>query len=715
MRIRILPATRLRFRRNNATLGAETITYNGISFTVSGHAAKGTFVLGDPYVVGTNITISNPNPSWNGMCNGAMVNPANSNTQAFDNQTNIFLDTYDATKQITFPYTMNPGESLILSQSRIPFVPGGAYASLERTMVITCLSSAPAANTFRPSYAGNTKTLFNADNINWSLLPSYANVAGYPIPSILAANNLTNAQSYNYVQVTNDVNDPDNKTQSYDAMRYPWITFGTRVRNATLHANSNMHPYYFPDAINIMAYKTIINHPEREETVRRLVQQGIDWYNVMQFNRDGWCALGGYGKSRKFCILLAGVLLNDSGMKNLPANTTSSVSGATISKFAEDGLTYYSANGSSALYGEDTPAAEGESEPPANTNSGKRDPAGLLDAFYELLPNRGGYNQLNSRAFTGQALAAQNITGMKAAWNYDAFFDYTDRWINVLTPYWGANAGIDGTEFAKDVHGYGGTGSEWCKAIWNAYRDTSAPTLTNPTDTTINDQDAYGTVTTNRPNGKLYWLTSNSSTAPSSTQMKAGQIHVGTTAPAYGSFNIFATGTYTANMTGLTAATTYYNHYYQESSTANGSTIVTANGFTTSASGNPELLPDPGFDSGGAWTQGTGWSVSGSKGVFAGGSSFQLIDSAAITVSALTQYTAKLSVTELTAGTGNIVIRVAELNGAGTQHQINEALAVGLYSFNFTTSSGCTSVYFRVMALDTSQVFKIDNASLKLT
>jgi hypothetical protein len=110
--------------------------------------------------------------------------------------------------------------------------------------------------------------------------------------------------------------------------------------------------------------------------------------------------------------------------------------------------------------------------------------------------------------------------------------------------------------------------------------DTTAPVLTTPTGTKTNEDEASGTVITDEGNGTLYWYTSTSATPPSIANHKDG-----TSSSAFGSQTVTVAGTENITVTGLDAATTYYNHYLHTdaAATPNDSNQATSASFTTDA------------------------------------------------------------------------------------------------------------------------------------
>ena len=113
--------------------------------------------------------------------------------------------------------------------------------------------------------------------------------------------------------------------------------------------------------------------------------------------------------------------------------------------------------------------------------------------------------------------------------------------------------------------------------------DTTAPTLSAASVTSVGTTTATGNVTTDEGNGTLYSIVSTSATAPSATQIQAGQTNTGAAAVWSGNQAVSSTGAKTFSITGLTAGTSYYAHFQHKDSANNNSTVVTSAQFTTSS------------------------------------------------------------------------------------------------------------------------------------
>ena len=120
-------------------------------------------------------------------------------------------------------------------------------------------------------------------------------------------------------------------------------------------------------------------------------------------------------------------------------------------------------------------------------------------------------------------------------------------------------------------------------AVTNNVSDTTPPTLTSPVGTATGATTATIGATTDEGNGTLYGVVTTNSTAPTATQVKAGQNSSGSAALFAGSTSVSSTGAKTISATGLTASTSYYAHLMHEDAAGNKSSVVSSAQFTTDA------------------------------------------------------------------------------------------------------------------------------------
>ncbi len=402
---------------------ATSITKDGVTWTFSEAVPVGQFVNGDYYVVGpVTVAAISPQPTTSSpYLNGSVVNlPTANGKSGFDSRLNDGTDEswwFDATLRSYPPISLKPGDALVSSISlpTIHSVPEVMRASdmsaspVASDSVLTVLASAPSVDAFRPSYCDRNQTIYHANNLQRNLLPSLAP----PNPS----NTPTLAQ--------------------YEALyRQPWID-----TNAFLFdAPANYMPSYgqhIAFADSYAALLLMLNFPadQKVNLTNYFVQYGIDLYGCVQAGY-GWPAFGGHRSGRKLPIILAGILLNDSGMKNVSATYPD--------KFGEDMQTLYinqlppagtyqqAWQGATVVYGGHYGVHAADSSP---VSAGLYGPYEQLQpASWQILTPPGeqlgeAYRRCcTSVSWVGEALAAYLVNG-KSTWNYPAFFDYVNRWM----------------------------------------------------------------------------------------------------------------------------------------------------------------------------------------------------------------------------------------------------------------------------------------------
>lgn len=114
--------------------------------------------------------------------------------------------------------------------------------------------------------------------------------------------------------------------------------------------------------------------------------------------------------------------------------------------------------------------------------------------------------------------------------------------------------------------------------------DTTAPTLSNPTASEDGTDGYSGSVDTDEGNGTLYHVVTQSSTAPTAAEVKAGQDDTGSAADASGNQAVSASGTQNVGQTGvLSSGTQYWIHYMHEDAAGNQSAVASSTSFTTTS------------------------------------------------------------------------------------------------------------------------------------
>lgn len=437
--------------------GATSVTQNGITWTFARDHQTGTFCNGEHWVKGpvTVVGISNtlhaagftPKPGQD----GSMVNPGATARQGYD----CTLSSYDASLNAGLPggkpvatdnpLVLQPNQTLISMVSWLyrsaddkepgcPGFNGGTKAPRPVTRaaaVLTCLSEAPPEGSFRPPYCGADKTIkFNKQKLRIELLKNLPPVARTP-----------------------DVASVEK------AMSRVWIDHVHEWMGAMVHPSEHM-PNYGRDMTHAMNNAALVLHldfnalpdkPGKERILINLVQYGIDLAGIAD-NGGGWPANGGHSMGRKWPILFAGLMLDDAHMKNV---------GQWKTRFHEDEQTFYVSQKDVEITHSPrwAPDKRSPTHPYEQADIGTPE-WGIRHAAEPQADNRdlgATYRSINGEVYPGFVLAAL-LMGQKQAWNHDALFDYTDRYMKLLG--------------AREVaHGP----PPFVQNMWNAYRKPPEP------------------------------------------------------------------------------------------------------------------------------------------------------------------------------------------------------------------------------------------------
>ena len=403
-----------------------SITKDGITWTFSQAVSVGQFVNGDYYVVGpVTITAIDPAPTISSPYeNGSVKNlPTANNKSGFDSRLNDGTDEswwFDPSVRVYPPIRLIPGDSLVssISLAEIHSLPEVMRATdmsaspVATVSVLTVLSATPTADAFRPSYCDRSQTIYHANSLQRNLLPALTP----PPPS-----------------------DPNAGTPSLATFegyyRRPWIDTNPFLFDAPAEYMPS-YGQHIAFADSYASLLLLLNFPpdQKVNLTNYFVQYGIDLYGCVQAGY-GWPAFGGHRSGRKLPIIVAGLLLNNSGMKNVSADYPN--------QFGEDMQTLYIKNlppagtfeqawqGATVVYGGHYGVnADGVVVSP-----------GLYGPYEQLQPVNwpllNGNEQLGeayrrcctSVSWVGEALTI-HIMHAEDIWNYPAFFDYVDRWMS---------------------------------------------------------------------------------------------------------------------------------------------------------------------------------------------------------------------------------------------------------------------------------------------
>jgi len=395
----------------------------GITWTLSQPAQAGQFANGDWWVIGpvNVVQITPASTVVNGRTiNGSMVNPVPNGTHGYDSTL------YGAYAQAQFVYNpalnvatglsashplpLPSGSSLVSSISQMTPDPV-SFSQLSTAAVLTVLATPPAADAFRPPYAGTNKTIrFRESQLDYARLGTLAPIAGTPTPASLAPQ---------FARV--------------------WLDHCPSWISRFMHPVLNM-PDYGRDFTAAMGSGVLVanmnfSNQQKRDMVVGLVQIGIDTYGNLQNGCD-WGSVSSQCAGRKFPLLFAGTLLSATDMQNIGQTYPSGYFGPgspnNASMFGEDSSTFYVQQTSAGVY-----------------NWGY----GGYGSSYLNLPEWGNYHSTviandnaswsadpyrrccTANAWIAECLAAR-IMGLRPAWNHPAFFDYMDRYMQTEPAGW---------------------------------------------------------------------------------------------------------------------------------------------------------------------------------------------------------------------------------------------------------------------------------------
>ncbi|GAM17467.1 hypothetical protein SAMD00019534_006420 [Acytostelium subglobosum LB1] len=437
---------------------ATSISQYNITFTFDKAYKCGTFANGDYWVItnGSYVTIKTITPAFTGQYHGWQANPSSPSQQGFDKD----IEGFNTALVPALPYKAAANTSVVKTISLLDANRcDGHYGCLLTAAVLTVLSQAPPANTFRPCYYGNVKKLYSANNLRTNLLPNLT------IPA-------------------------DTPTVAYFANRYQRVQLDhyNSWAGQYLHPHLNMATYgadVASDSGDCGAFLTL-NFPltEKKKVLIPFLQAGLD-YAGMLFAGVTWQADGGHMSGRKMPIALAAIMLNDSAIYN-------KVSTAPLNTFGEDGQVYWSTNASRALWGSagcnfDDYWTNQLSTDHSDGQKDCRDPYGYIDGG---VPADNYQMCCTSNTWKTTALTVRLIPTLQCAFNYDVFLQYVDRWVTfgawtLPDPYTGrAPGGVVGTPSRyPSLHGTGADSgyysSDFSASMWTTHR-SSAPSITCP-------------------------------------------------------------------------------------------------------------------------------------------------------------------------------------------------------------------------------------------
>lgn len=372
----------------------------GVTWRFDGEYEAGTYANGDFWVVGP-VDVVEIDPVSETVAgrttNGSMLNPSPRDGATVGYDSDIRDVGYDASKNVALgiseadPLTVPADSSLV---STISVEEADARPGIHTAAVLTVVDEPPAEGSFRPPYSGDDKTsAFTVDDLDRSLLPALEPVEGAPDAQTLAGD--------------------------FDRV---WLDHVPGWNGRSIHPVTSM-----PDYGRLLAAKLgegyltlMLDQPEeaKEALLVNLVQVGIDFHGIVADGGErNWVPNGGHAQGRKLPILFAGTLLDDPAMAGIGQRDDV--------YFGEDAQTFYITEETLTQGSGYTAEMIGTPEwGIRHATDPSRD-----DAYWGA-----SYRRCSTANSWGGHVLVARIMGLQDAWNHDALFDYTDRYLDTETP-----------------------------------------------------------------------------------------------------------------------------------------------------------------------------------------------------------------------------------------------------------------------------------------
>jgi len=360
---------------------------HGVTWVFDGEYRAGRYANGDWWVVGP-VTITEIDPAttvegWH----GSMINPSPRDGGRLGYGP-VHANTYVADKNVAkqLPLRVRPGSSLVstIGKEDTTAVPG-----IETAAVLTVVDSAPAPDAFRPPYSGDDKTsYFTETDLRYELLPRLDPVEGTPDIAQMATN-----------------------------FERVWLDHRPGWSGRKIHPSSAM-PDYGRDLASRLGEGSLmlmLDFPDqaKRDLLVNYVQIGIDFHGIVEDGgENNWHPDGGHAQGRKWPILFAGVMLDD--------ETMAAIGQRDDVHFGEDAQTFYVTQ---------TDVDRGVGYTTSDIGLAEWGIRHATDPSHDDANWGASYRRCcTANSWGGHVLSAR-IMGLQDAWNHDALFDYTDRYL----------------------------------------------------------------------------------------------------------------------------------------------------------------------------------------------------------------------------------------------------------------------------------------------
>lgn len=276
--------------------GATAASKNGVTWTFNGNYTTGQYANGDPWVVGP-VTITAIFPAPSDGRNGTMVNPPIGSAQGFDKD--LSYNPYNSSLNVgkSLPLTVAANSSVVSSVTADAYT---QYNTIQMVSILTVVSSAPPAGSFRPPAigSGSRASQWNESQIDYSKLNTLARAPLTAAPALSS-----------YV----------------DWFSYPWFEVDSNWSGRYLHPSYMAPTGYGRDlAIRTGDAALLLNldytNAQKRDLLIGVIQAGIDTYGFV--SKGGvFYADGGHNIGRLAPLVVAAGVLNDSQMKGVIAGS----------------------------------------------------------------------------------------------------------------------------------------------------------------------------------------------------------------------------------------------------------------------------------------------------------------------------------------------------------------------------------------------------------
>ena len=461
-----------------------------ITWTIDGYERFGRYATGDFWVYhATSIDLTAIDPvstSAGNDENGSMINPSATGTAQANKQgyySTASYSTYDASLNVALDnggaFTVNTESSLVSTVADNGTLPDAS--------ILTVVDTVPSVGDFRPPYCGSDKTSnYNISSIDATAYGYFedinpATLTKFPDGGSSGNNNYADGQTWAEAKV-----------------QRVWLDHLYGDKSRDVHPDNHMNGYgreicadIGDVALFLHLAPPISDAVNKLPTLTGLLQIGIDNYGVLQDAiSEGvsttWYADGGHSSGRKLPIIIAGAIFNEAGMK-----ACGFIDGLTRQTFIVDAddifaFPYAKTDVSGTdLWASYTTTGPTEWLEYTNYHLGMPEwgikhgefahPTRLDTPLWDETTYRG---DSTGDGWIGEVLAIRMFdfgggNDGKTLWDWDALFDYMDRFRGIRSNY----RSIFADEMWDDNRG--SYGALWADAATYSAFETAAATPTN--------------------------------------------------------------------------------------------------------------------------------------------------------------------------------------------------------------------------------------------